>query len=162
MFTRAREPTWLLVVLYVGGVREGTVPLSWLLASFQSLPPLPTSKLGPSGAASRVGGCVCVCSRTLWVCPTSSPVRLGVSPTAASTPTGVFSQRFGGFIFLSQNPGLHGLSCFPVVPPGLSACKCGTACSASCRLARPSPLAATLPCVLSTPAVCLRPSYWSG
>ena len=29
---------------------------------------------------------------TLWVSPRNSPVRLGVSPTAASTPTGVFSQ----------------------------------------------------------------------
>ena len=33
-------------------------------------------------------------SRTLWVSPTSSPVRLGVSPAAASTLTGVFTQRF--------------------------------------------------------------------
>ena len=30
----------------------------------------------------------------LWVSPTNSPVRLGVSPAAASTPTGVFNQRF--------------------------------------------------------------------
>ena len=37
---------------------------------------------------------VCVCSRTLWVSPTNSSVSLGVSPTAASTPTGVFNQRF--------------------------------------------------------------------
>ena len=37
--------------------------------------------------------CVCVCSRTLWVSPMSSPVRLGVAPAAASTPTGVFNQR---------------------------------------------------------------------
>ena len=29
------------------------------------------------------------------------------------------------------NRGLHGLFRFPVVPPGLSACKCGTTCSAS-------------------------------
>ena len=35
-----------------------------------------------------------VCSRTLWVSPMTSPVRLGVSPAAASTPTGVFSQWF--------------------------------------------------------------------
>ena len=34
---------------------------------------------------------VCIHSRTLWVSPTNSPVRLGVSP-AASTPTGVFNQ----------------------------------------------------------------------
>ena len=38
-----------------GGVREGTVPLAGLSASFQSLPPLPTSKLGPCGADSGVG-----------------------------------------------------------------------------------------------------------
>ena len=36
----------------------------------------------------------CVCYRTLWVSLMSSPVRLGVSPAAASTPTGVFNQQF--------------------------------------------------------------------
>ena len=66
------------------------MPLAGLSAGFQSLPPLFTSKLG---------GWVCVHSRTLWGSPTNSPVRLGVSPTAASTPTGFFSQRFWGFIF---------------------------------------------------------------
>ena len=39
-----------------GGVREGTELLAQLWAGFQSLPPLPTSKLGPSGADSVVGG----------------------------------------------------------------------------------------------------------
>ena len=38
-----------------GKVREGTVLLAELLAGFESLPPLPTSKLGPSGADSNVG-----------------------------------------------------------------------------------------------------------
>ena len=65
--------------------------LAQLLASFQSLPPLHTSKLGPSGAYSQVGGFVC--PRTLRVSPINSPVRQGVSP-ATSTPTGFFSQRF--------------------------------------------------------------------
>ena len=37
---------------------------------------------------------VCVRSGTLWVSPKNSPVRLGVSPTAASTPIGVFNQWF--------------------------------------------------------------------
>ena len=37
---------------------------------------------------------VCVQSRTLLVPPMNSPVRLGVSPTASSTPTGVFNQKF--------------------------------------------------------------------
>ena len=62
-----------------------------LSAGFQPLPPPPTIKLGPSSADSRVGGLV----HALGPCgsPTNSPVRLGVSP-AASTPTGVFNQRF--------------------------------------------------------------------
>ena len=75
------------------GVREGTMPLARHLAGFQSLPPLATSKLGPSGADSQVGGWVCVRSRTPRVSPTNSSVKVRVSPTA-TTPTGVFSQRF--------------------------------------------------------------------
>ena len=39
-------------------------------------------------------GWVCVGSMRRWVSPTNSPVSLGVSPAAISTPTGVFSQRF--------------------------------------------------------------------
>ena len=56
-------------------------------ASFQSLSLLSTSKLGPSGADSQVGGLV-------YVLGPCGSVRLGVSPTAASTLTGVFKQRF--------------------------------------------------------------------
>ena len=41
-----------------GWVQEGAVVLAPLSAGFQSLPPLPTSKLGPSGANSWVGGFV--------------------------------------------------------------------------------------------------------
>ena len=37
---------------------------------------------------------VCVRSRNLWISLTSSPVRLGVSSTATSTPTGVFNLWF--------------------------------------------------------------------
>ena len=39
-------------------------------------------------------GWACAHSRPLWVSPTTSPVRLGVSPAAAPTLTGVFNQRF--------------------------------------------------------------------
>ena len=39
-------------------------------------------------------GWACAYSRPLWVSPTTSPVRLGVSPAAAPTPTGVSNQRF--------------------------------------------------------------------
>ena len=40
-----------------------------------------------------LSGWACALSRSLWVFPTT-PVRLGVSPAAAPTPTGVFNQRF--------------------------------------------------------------------
>ena len=43
-----------------GGVREGTMRLVQLSTGFQSLPPLPTSKLGPSSGDSWVGGFVYV------------------------------------------------------------------------------------------------------
>ena len=35
----------------------------------------------------------CAHSRPLWVSPTTSPVRLGVSPAAAPTPRGIPNQR---------------------------------------------------------------------
>ena len=76
-----------------GGVQEGTMLLVLLSAGFQSLPPIPTITLGPSGSDSWVGGRAYVHSITLWVSPVNFPVRLGVSPAAASTPTGVLSQR---------------------------------------------------------------------
>ena len=84
------------------------------------------------------GDWACVLFRTLWVSPTNSPVRLGVSP-AATAPTDFYSQKFWGFISLCWNPGLCGLSRSPVVSPGLSTQKCGTSLSTSCHLAM-SPL----------------------
>ena len=41
-----------------------------------------------------LSGWACAHSRPLWVSPMTSPVRLGVSPAAAPTPTGIFNQRF--------------------------------------------------------------------
>ena len=65
--------------------------LAPLSDSFQSLAPLPTNWALLVLIPRWVGLCP---SRTLWVSPTNSPVRLGVSPAAAPPPTGVFSQRF--------------------------------------------------------------------
>ena len=48
-------------------------------------------------------GWVCVHSRTPWVCPTSSPARLGVS-SAVATPTGFYSQRFLKLSFPTLEP----------------------------------------------------------
>ena len=85
MLTSVGQPTWLLCGVVCGeGIREGTMPLAQLWAAFQSLPPLPISQLGPSDADSP-GGWVCVYSRTLWLSPTNSPVRLGVSPATPTT-----------------------------------------------------------------------------
>ena len=69
-------------------------------------------------------GWVCARSRPLWVSPATSPVRLGVSPAAAPTPTGVFNQRFEA---LFPRTGALGYSvCFaPAVRPGLSVLECG-------------------------------------
>ena len=54
---------------------------------------------------------------------------------------------------------------YPVVPPGLSTCKCGTACSASCHLTWPasyhlraSPLYPQLP--ISAPPPCLDECFF--
>ena len=66
----------------------------------------------------------------------NSPVRLGDSP-AASIPTGFLSQRFGDFIFPAMEPWLERSVSLPVIPPTLSAYKCGTTCSTSWCLATP-------------------------
>ena len=76
---------------------------------------------------------VCVHSRTLWVSPTNSPVRLGASPSA-TTHTGFCSWRLWGFICPCWNPGFLSLSPSPLVPPSLTTGKCGTTCSASRHL----------------------------
>ena len=66
-------------------------------------------------------------------------MRLGVSPTAASTPTGVFNQKFEVLFPLCWSPGLLGLFRSPAIPPGLSMRKCGSVGSASCCTACPIP-----------------------
>ena len=73
-----------------------------------------------------LSGWVCAHSKPLWVSPTTSPVRLGVSPAAAPTPTGVFNQRFEALVPLAG-----ALGCVVCSAPrhlsGLSVCECGAA-----------------------------------
>ena len=107
-----------------------------------------------------LGRWACVGSRTLWVSPTNSPVKLGVFPAASSTPIGVFSQRLWGFISPHWNSGLHGLSGSPVVPPGLSAHECGTTQFAIFCLTGSSSRRLAVSLLYS--AACLCPSYQSG
>ena len=44
-----------------------------------------------------MSGWACSHSRPLWVSPTNSPLRLGVSPAAASTPMSVYNQGFEAY-----------------------------------------------------------------
>ena len=78
----------------------------------------------------------CARPRPLWVSPTTSPVRLGVSPAAAPTPTGAFNQRFEALF--PQAGALGCVVCFaPRRLSGLSVCECGAAGSASGQTACP-------------------------
>ena len=58
------------MALYVGEGSRGKDAACSALPGFQSLPLLPISKLGPSGADYREAGFIC--SRTLWVSLTNS------------------------------------------------------------------------------------------
>ena len=58
----------------------------------------------------------CAHSRPLWVSPTTSPVRLGVSPAAAPTPRGAFNQRFEA-LFPELEPRVARSASLPAVRP---------------------------------------------
>ena len=120
--------------------------LALLSACFQSLTPLPTSKLGPSGADSRVSGFVH--SRTLWVSPMNCPVMLGVSPAAASTPTSVFNQWFEVLF-----PRAGALGCAFCLTPQVF-----LLVYPQVNVGPPAPPAATLPQVLSARSLSVPPT----
>ena len=138
-----------------GRVPEGTMALALLSASFQSLHPLPTSKVVPSGSDFCVGVFVYVLG------PCGSPVRLGVSPAAASTPKGFSISGLRLYFPMLEPWGCK--VCFapplflPVYlhtnmgPPGPPA----AVLPASCSLAHPTPQSATL---LGSPAQPCRES----
>ena len=97
-------------------------------------------------------GWACAHSRPLWVFPTTSPVRLGVSPAAASTLTGVFSQRFEALF-----PCAGALGCAVCFAPPLF-----LLVYLHGNVGLLGPLAPALPRVLSAWLSHLCPSYWSG
>ena len=112
-------------------------------------------------------GWACARSRPLWVSPTTSPVRLGVSPAAAQTPSCVFTQRFEA---LFPHAGALGYAfCFALHHlSGLSVRECGVTGSASGQTA--CPFRPTLRQSWSRhghaspplPGARLHPSYLSG
>ena len=154
MFSKAgQHVTGLWCCTWGRGLRGNSAGCSALF-HFQSLPPSPTSKLGPSGAGSPAGWCVYVLR------PRGSLQRTvlwGWEFLLLPQPPQVFSVR--GFEALF--PCARTLGCAvclsPVVPPGLSTHKCGTACTASHCLACPRPPAAALLQVFSVPAAIFAP-----
>ena len=112
-------------------------------------------------------GWACAHSRPLWVSPTTSPVRLGVSPAAAPTPMDVFNQRSEA---LFPRAGALGYTvCFaPRRLSSLSVRECGVAGSASSQTA--CPVCPTLRQPRSRhsnasplrPGARLHPSCWCG
>ena len=83
------------------------MPLVQLSADFQSLPPLPTSKSGPSGVESQVSGFV-----LFW-----DPVGLSSEPSHEAegfslhlNPHRFFQSEVRDFIFPGWNLGLRHLS----------------------------------------------------
>ena len=115
-----------------------------LSVGFQSLPLLPTIKLGPSGAGSRVGGLVH--TRPLWVSPANSPVRLGVSPTAAPSPM-VFSLRGLRLYFPALEPWVTQSALIPAICPVYLCANVGP--HGLLPAALPAPFSATLSPALS-------------
>ena len=132
------------VTLYVGEGPRGSNGSCFILHRISVTSSAPHNQIGPLWCWFP-SGWACAHSRPLWVSPTTSPVRLGVSPAAAPTPRGVFNQRFEALFPPSWSPGLRHLFCSPAVRPGLSMHECGAtgpAChhfveSASCSLACP-------------------------
>ena len=92
-------------------------------------------------------GWACARPRPLWMSPMTSPVRLGVFPADAPTPTVAFNQRFEALF-----PGAGALGCAvcfaPRRLPGLSVCECG------------APGCYPLLCLPRSPPLRVRPSLF--
>ena len=95
------------VTLYVGEGLRGSNGACSTLHRISVTPSATHNQIGPLWCWFP-SGWACAHSRPLWVSPTTSPVRLRVSPAGAPTPTGVFNQRFEAF-FPHWSPGLRGL-----------------------------------------------------
>ena len=120
--------------------------LAQLSASFQSLPLLPTSKLGPSGANSPVGGFVYI----LGPCGSLQQTLLqGWEFLLLPQPLQIFPVRSFQALF----PCSGTVGCAVCLTPQLS-----LPVYPHANVGPPSPPATALPLVLSAPAAHLHPS----
>ena len=122
------------MTLYVGEGPRGSNGASSTLHRISVTPSATHNQIGPLWCWFP-SGWACAHSRPLWVSPTTSPVRLGVSPPAALTPTGVFNQRFEALF--PRTGALGYTASLTTVCPSLSVCECGVAGSATCISACP-------------------------
>ena len=127
------------VTLYVGAGPSGSNGARLTLLRFSIFHSATHNQTGPLWCWFP-SKWACAHSRPLWVSPTTSPVRLGVSPAAAPTPTGVFNQRFEALF--PRAGALDCAVCFaPHSSPGLSLFECGVAgCYPLLSLPRSPPL----------------------
>ena len=93
------------VKLYVGEGPRGSNGACSTLHWISITPSATHNQTGPLWCWF-LSGWACARSRPPWVSPTTSPMRLGVSPAAAPTPMGVFNQRFEALF-----PGAGALGC---------------------------------------------------
>ena len=143
-------PLGCVVALYVGRDPRGNNAAYSALGWFSVTSATTHKQIGPFWCWF-LGGWVCVHYRTLWASPMNSPVRLGVSPAAASMPT-VFTAR--GFEALVSRTGT--LGCMVCVTPQLF-----LPVYLHTTVGPPSLPAAALLHILSILAACLCPSYQS-
>ena len=118
-----RGGVMLVAVLYMGEGPRGSNGARFTLLRISIFHSDTHNQTGPLWCWFP-SGWACAHSRPLWVSPTTSPVRLGVSPAAAPTPTGAFNQRFEALF-----PGAGALGCAVCFTPcclsGLSVHECG-------------------------------------
>ena len=94
MFTRGRGNAGrCTVMLYLRDGPRGSNGACSTLHQISATPSATHNQIGPLWCWFP-SGWACAHSRPLWVSPTTSPVRLGVSPAASTTPMGIFNQRF--------------------------------------------------------------------
>ena len=113
------------VTLYVGEGPSGSNGARLTLLRISATPLATHNQIGPLWYWFP-SGWACAHSRPLWVSPTTSPVRLGVSPAAAPTPMGTFNQRFE--VLFPRAGSLGCWVCFAARhSSGLSVGECGAA-----------------------------------